>query len=34
MVLCSESNILEVIYTDDVIKRFASQKYRKNYLPI
>jgi hypothetical protein len=32
MVLCSESNILEVINTDDIIKGFGSQKERKNYL--
>jgi hypothetical protein len=32
MVLCSESNVLEVINTDDVIKEFASQKERKSYL--
>jgi len=30
MVLCSESNVLEVINTDDIIKDFASQKARKN----
>jgi hypothetical protein len=29
MVLCSESYVLEVINTNDIIKRFASQKERK-----
>jgi hypothetical protein len=32
MVLCSESNVLEVINTDDIIKgflKFASQKKKK-----
>jgi hypothetical protein len=29
MVLCSESNSLEVINTDDIIKGFASRKERK-----
>jgi hypothetical protein len=32
MVFCSENNVLEVINTDDIIKGFASQKERKNYL--
>jgi hypothetical protein len=32
MDLCSESNVLDVINTDDIIKGFASQKERKNYL--
>jgi hypothetical protein len=32
MVLCSESNILEAINADDIIKGFTSQKERKNYL--
>jgi hypothetical protein len=32
MVLCSESNVLEIINADDIIKGFASQKERKNYL--
>jgi hypothetical protein len=31
MVLCSESNVLELINTNDLIKGFASQKERKNY---
>jgi hypothetical protein len=29
MVVCSESNVLEVSNTDDIIKGFASQKERK-----
>jgi hypothetical protein len=32
MDLCSESYVLDIINTDDIIKRFASQKKRKNYL--
>jgi hypothetical protein len=33
MVLCSESNVLEVINIDDIIKGFTPQKKkRKNYL--
>jgi hypothetical protein len=32
MVLCSEGYVLEVINTDDIIKGFASQRERKNYL--
>jgi hypothetical protein len=32
MDLCSESNVLVLINTDDIIKGFASQKERKNYL--
>jgi hypothetical protein len=32
MVLCLESNVLEVVNTDDIIKGFASQYERKNYL--
>jgi hypothetical protein len=32
MVLYSESNVLEIINTNDIIKGFASQKERKNYL--
>jgi hypothetical protein len=32
MVLCSKSNVLEVIITDDIIKGFSSQKEKKNYL--
>jgi len=32
MVLCSESDVLEVINTYDIIKEFASQKAIKNYL--
>jgi hypothetical protein len=31
MILYSESDVLEVITTDDIIKEFASQKARKNY---
>ncbi|XP_060855344.1 uncharacterized protein LOC132938912 [Metopolophium dirhodum] len=31
MVLCSESDVLEVINTDDIIKEFAAQKSRKKY---
>jgi hypothetical protein len=30
MALCSESNVLEVINTDDIIKEFASKK--KKYI--
>jgi hypothetical protein len=32
MDLCSESNVFDVINTDDIIKGFASQKERKNDL--
>jgi hypothetical protein len=32
MVLCSDSDVLEVITTNDIIKGFASQKAGKNYL--
>jgi len=32
MVLCTESDVLEVINTDDIIKEFVEQKSRKNYL--
>jgi hypothetical protein len=32
MILCSESDVLEVINTDDIINKFASQKVSKNYL--
>jgi hypothetical protein len=32
MVLCSESDVLEVNNTDDIIKGFASRKAGKNYI--
>jgi hypothetical protein len=32
MIFCSESNVLEVINTNDIIKGFTTRKERKNYL--
>jgi hypothetical protein len=32
MVFCLKSKVIEVINTDDIIKGFAFQKQRKNYL--
>ncbi|KAF0754343.1 zinc finger MYM-type protein 1-like, partial [Aphis craccivora] len=34
MVMCTESDVLEIINSQDVIKEFASQKSRNNYLSI
>lgn len=32
MILCTESDVLEVINTDDIINEFASQESKKNYV--